>query len=297
MQQPEGHETARDDAAHFLDKLLAARPEHAIARLFLPVAKRDAVGAFEAIVFELEQALWHAREPQAAALKLQWWGDELARLLAGEPRHPLTHALVHACTHAREPSPPREGRGAPALAHARESLRLLPQRWLAVTLPLLDDATTSDFTAQRQTVESFYAPLAELEGALLGVGAGSAAPRALSLLLRELGRMACGQEPHRLAVPLNLLARHQLAREALAQDSAAREALLRDQLAALGQAGAASPLPVDANLPVRLRTRLDARLIRRAAADATPSRVLRAAASGVPVATAWHAWRAARRQR
>src|SRR5690242_4417112 len=129
--------TDHDAFAHYLDKLIAARPEHAVVRLFLPAGRRDAVSAFEAVVYELDQALWHAREPQAAAAKLQWWAEELARTLAGEARHPLTQAL------------PRGG--------AAATLQSLPQQWLATALTLLDDGSAGDFGGQRAAVETFYA--------------------------------------------------------------------------------------------------------------------------------------------
>lgn len=268
--------TEHNAFAHHMDKLIAARPEHAVVRLFIPAGRRDAISAFEAVVFELEQALWHAREPQAAAAKLQWWAEELARTLAGEARHPLTQAL-----------PPVSDTAA---------LQRLPQQWLATALTLLDVAGAADFAEQRAAVESFYAPLAQLENALLGTGAEACVPRALSMLLRELGRMALGQAPHRLAVPLQLLARHQLTRDALEQESEDREGLLRDQLSALLEAHEALPAPLDAGLPVRVRLRLERPLIRRLAAQASSAQGLRRAATSVPLMTAWHAWREARAQ-
>jgi phytoene synthase len=266
--------TDHDAFAHHIDKLTAAHPEHAVVRLFLPSGRRDAVSAFEAVVYELEQTLWRAREPQAAAVKLQWWAEELARTLGGEARHPLTQALPSSAPTA-------------ALQH-------LPRQWLTTALNLLDDGNAADFAAQLATAESFYAPLAQIESVLLGAGADAAPSRALSLLLRELGRMAMGQQPHRLAVPLQLLARHQLTRESLEKDSEARERLLHDQLEALAQAHEVLPRPVAAGLPVRLRLRLERRLVNRLARQASPTQGLRAAAVGVPLMTAWHAWREAR---
>src|SRR6185436_14463118 len=137
------------------------------------------------------------------------------------------------------------------------TLQRLPQQWLATALTLLDDGNAGDFAAQRAAAETFYAPLAQIENALLGTGADAAAPRALSLLLRELGRMAVGQVAHRLAVPLQLMARHQLTREALEQESEGRERLLHDQLGALARAHEALPRPEGAGLPVLLRLRLE----------------------------------------
>ena len=256
------------------DKLLQARPEQTVVRVFLPRAERDAVLAFEAVVFELEQTLWHMREPQAAALKLQWWAEEWTLLAQGAARHPLSHHL-------------------PLPARAAAVLRAAAPRWVEAALHLLDDTpSAADFTAQMALLGRFYTPLAQIEAALLGRGAGAAAPRAAAFLLRELGRLSLGQAPHRLAVPLHLLARHQLRRESLLEDTPAREALVHDQLEALGRLHAAVS-GADLGLPLRLRLRLDRRLGARARRSARPSEVLRDA-SPLPLATAWHAWRAAR---
>lgn len=269
--------TEHDAFAHHVEKLIAVHPEHAIARLFLPTAQRESVSAFEAVVFELEQTLWHAREPQAASAKLQWWAEELTRTLAGEARHPLTQALP--------------------VAVATANVQHLPRRWLLQSLALLDDALASDFAAQCAAVESFYVPLAQLESALFGSGAQAATPRALSMLLCELARMAQGQKAHRLAVPLNLLARHQLTREQLEQQCPAREQLMRDQLAALALAYERLSPQLDAGLPVRLRLRLERRQVHQLAMKSLPAAGLRLAAASVPLMTAWHAWREARSRR
>ena len=257
-----------------LDKLLQARPEQTVVRVFLPREQRDAVLAFEAVVFELEQALWHMREPQAAALKLQWWAEEWNLLAQGAARHPLSHHL-------------------PVPARAVPTLRAAAPRWGEAALHLLDDApAAADFSAQMELLGRFYMPLAEIEAALFGRGSAAAPARAAAFLLRELGRLSLGQAPHRVSVPLHLLARHQLRRESLMEDTPAREALVHDQLEALGRLHPAVS-DADLGLPLRLRLRLDRRLAARARRSARPSQVLRDA-SPLPLATAWHAWRAAR---
>lgn len=256
------------------DKLLQARPEQTVVRVFLPRAERDAVLAFEAVVFELEQALWHMREPQAAALKLQWWVEEWTLLGQGAARHPLSRHL-------------------PLPAGAAAALRAAAPRWGEAALHLLDDTpSAADFSTQMELLGRFYMPLAEIEAALFGRGSAAASARAAAFLLRELGRLSLGLAPHRLAVPLHLLARHQSRRESLVEDTPAREALVHDQLEALGGLHAAVS-GADLGLPLRLRLRLDRLLAARARRSARPSQVLRDA-SPLPLATAWHAWRAAR---
>jgi phytoene synthase len=256
-----------------LDKLLQARPEHAIARLFVPADRRDAFSAFECLVFELEQTVWHAREAQAALAKLQWWGEELQRSVEGAARHPITQHL-------------------PSVRDAAAAKTAAVQAISAV-MDFLDAGSLGDFTAQQTALARFYSPLAQSQQQYSGDG-GGASLRALSFLLRELGRLSCGDAVHPMVIPLNLLARHQLSRDALTQAGAPREALLRDQLQALSNALSTHALLPDAGFAVRLRQRLDRRLAKRAAAASTPSQAMRAAV-GVPAATAWYAWREARR--
>ena len=256
-----------------LDKLLQARPEHAIARLFVPAQRRDAFSAFECLMFELEQTLWHTREPQVALAKLQWWGEELQRSFEGAPRHPITRHLP----------PVRDAKAATAVA----------ADGMSAAMDFLDAGSVGDLPAQQTVLAGFYAPLAQIESHCSGHGAGGGALRALSFLLRELGRLSCGEAVHPLVIPLNLLARHQLSRDALMQEGVAREGFLRDQLQALA-ALLTCDASADAGFAVRLRRRLDRRLAGHAAAAGKPSLAMRQAV-GVPATTAWHAWREARR--
>ena len=257
-----------------LDKLLQARPEHAIARLFVPADRRDAFSAIECLVFELEQTLWHAREPQVALAKLQWWGEELQRSIEGAARHPITQHLL----------PVRDA----------DAAKIAAAHGMSAAMDFLDAGSVGDFAAQQAALAAFYSPLAQIETQYSGAGSGSGSPRALSFLLRELGRLSCGEAVHPLVTPLNLMARHQLSRDALTREGEAREAFLRDQLQALSGVLSSHKAPADAGFAVRLRHRLDRRLAARAAASPTPSQTMRAAV-GVPATTAWHAWREARR--
>lgn len=253
----------------FAEKLLAARPEHAVVRLFVPSARRDFVTAFEALVLELEQAS-RLDEPSVAAAKLHWWGGELDRARGGEARHPLTQVLFPTAR------PDLDAR--------------LPGAIVAATLARLEREGEADFARQLAALESLHAPLAAFGDALLHRPADPAHARlrALAELLRDLAH----SKEH--ALPLQLLARHQLARSDIARGGAAVEAAVRDQLAVIGETLAAIDAAC-APLPVRVRRRLDLALVARARRADAPVQALRAALGRAPAATVWHAWREARR--
>lgn len=66
------------------------------ALLYAPGRCRDRVAAALALEAELRDAAGGAVEHAVAHAKLGWWREETARLAAGEPRHPLTAALLAA---------------------------------------------------------------------------------------------------------------------------------------------------------------------------------------------------------
>jgi len=60
---------------------------------FLPAAKRRAITAFYAFCREVDDVVDDCREPAVARAKLDWWREEVGRLYAGSPNHPVTRAL------------------------------------------------------------------------------------------------------------------------------------------------------------------------------------------------------------
>jgi phytoene synthase len=64
--------------------------------LFTPAAQRPALKALFALRAEVRQAVREALDPGVARLRLGWWQEELARLVRGEARHPVTQALARA---------------------------------------------------------------------------------------------------------------------------------------------------------------------------------------------------------
>lgn len=64
------------------------------ALLQLPPSKRDAAYAAHAFCQEISDIHSAVHDPGVAHAKLDWWRQELARLFAGNPAHPVTRALL-----------------------------------------------------------------------------------------------------------------------------------------------------------------------------------------------------------
>ena len=61
--------------------------------LFLPPLRRRAITALYAFCREVDDVVDECHDPALAAIKLAWWREEVARLYAGTPEHPVTRAL------------------------------------------------------------------------------------------------------------------------------------------------------------------------------------------------------------
>jgi phytoene synthase len=61
--------------------------------LFLPPERRRAITALYAYCREVDDVVDECADTGVARTKLAWWRQELARLYAGEPQHPVTRAL------------------------------------------------------------------------------------------------------------------------------------------------------------------------------------------------------------
>lgn len=64
------------------------------AFLFLPKERRAAITALYAFCREVDDVVDETSDPTIAAQTLQWWREEVARLYAGQPTHPVTRALA-----------------------------------------------------------------------------------------------------------------------------------------------------------------------------------------------------------
>jgi 15-cis-phytoene synthase len=62
--------------------------------LFLPEKQRQIIAALYAYQKEIGEIAAECTEISIAQTKLQWWREEIDRLFAGRPRHPVTQALV-----------------------------------------------------------------------------------------------------------------------------------------------------------------------------------------------------------
>lgn len=65
---------------------------------FLPSDRRRAIIAFYAFCREVDDIVDECHDGHLARTKLAWWRDEIARLYAGNPGHPVTRALSECIT-------------------------------------------------------------------------------------------------------------------------------------------------------------------------------------------------------
>ena len=66
--------------------------------LFLPPEHRRAITALYAYCREVDDVVDECTDAGVARTKLVWWREEVARLYAGNPQHPVTEALASAIT-------------------------------------------------------------------------------------------------------------------------------------------------------------------------------------------------------
>ena len=265
--------------ASFQTKWMAARPELGLALNFVAACDRPAQSAFACLRLELEHTAFGIREAQPAATKLQWWAEELARAGNGEARHPLTQALA---TH-------RAFSGVPL------------RDWYAVisgALTQRDSEPASDRRALLEGYHALYQPLAQIEALLFAPLDATAVAQvnALARALRETAVLGEALRDGRLPLPLDLLARHRLARGDIARSSPAQIAALREWLAELAT-DMAAPVHSGAQLgPLHAAAAsVDRWRARKAEVAVDPLPALDRLLTRLPLQTAWVAWRAGRR--
>ena len=261
----------------------AAHPQLEPAWAFLRSdPRRDVYVALAALEQEWLDAVYAIREPHVAAVKLQWWGEELQLAQRGAARHPLSQALF-----------------------ADERIRALPDEvWghaLEAAMFALDTASPADVPAQLAAAAPLHGTLARIETALW-FGREADCGRAQALAAVQHGVASLRNFPNeiehgRSPLPMALLARHGLNLAELGGESPARSAALRDQAGALRQAldetdKMAGPL----SLFRGLQARLDRRALRAAAKAADPLQTLYKGQGGLrslldawSEARAWHA--------
>ena len=155
-------------------------------------------------MFEIEYAAFGIREAQPAAIKLQWWAEELTRTAKGEARHPLTQALAARIEAAKIPS-------------------ALWQQAIIAALAQRDPEPAANAAALLDGYAPMYAPIGTIEAALFGTDAESIARVLASMrALRDAAALSIALRDGKLPLPLDLLARHRLSRGDLAAASEAR---------------------------------------------------------------------------
>jgi phytoene synthase len=87
---------ANDPHAYCQEKAAASGSSFYYSFRFLPPERRRAITAFYAFCREVDDIADECRDPTVAGAKLAWWRDEVARLFAGTPSHPVTQALLEA---------------------------------------------------------------------------------------------------------------------------------------------------------------------------------------------------------
>ncbi len=80
------------------DKAAASGSSFYYSFLFLPAERRRAITALYAYCREVDDAVDECTDPGVARTKLAWWHDEVERLYAGRPQHPVTRALADVIT-------------------------------------------------------------------------------------------------------------------------------------------------------------------------------------------------------
>lgn len=264
----------------FIDKWLAVQPQQRIALVFVDGRRYPGHVALAALEQELLGAAYGIREPQVAAAKLNWWAEELAGAPTSGGRHPLTQVLFD-----------------DERAHA-----IGGDLWLAPVLAAmaqLEQGTAADFPAQLHAAMPLHGALATLETAWW-YGFAASPERAkqvatLNHLLHALLRLEQDAERDRLPLPMSRLARHGLSRAHLRVPGEARQQAIRAQLDDLlarwkESAALAGPLSVFR----AVESRHGNQLARRAVHTGDALAELQAGQPRTGLATALHAWQAAR---
>lgn len=266
--------------ASFEAKWSEAYPEFGLALKFLRGPAREELSAFACLVFELEHAAFVIREAQPAAIKLQWWAEEFARVGNNEARHPLTQVLA---------------------SRIRASAVGATQ-WQHVVIGAMvqrDPEPAAERAVLLAAYARLYEPIGAIDAALFGTNAGAvAASLGLIRALREAAALPNILRDGTLPLPLDLLARHRLARGDLANASPARSAALREWFESLA-AGLFEQVAGEAARSLGVlrasMTAANARRASQAARASEPLGAIQPALASLSVPVVWSAWRAARR--
>ena len=83
-----------DALGHCRDKAAPPGSDLYYAGLYLPEDQQQALYNLHAFGVSLEEVIKRCTDPGVARIKLQWWKEELGRVYAGNPRHPIGVGLA-----------------------------------------------------------------------------------------------------------------------------------------------------------------------------------------------------------
>lgn len=87
-------DTPHQELQHFVSKWYAREPEMQFAEVFVPASGKLMFHVWGALLHELKHTLFELSDARVTEVKTAWWADEFLRLSNGQPRHPITQALI-----------------------------------------------------------------------------------------------------------------------------------------------------------------------------------------------------------
>ncbi len=220
-------ESQHEGLQHFVSKWYAREPEMQFAEVFVPASDKLLFHVWGALLHELKHTLFELSDQHVTDIKTAWWADEFQRLSNGQPRHPLTQALLDISVPwtalasglfgVIEASATRAGNTKQAIAN------LLP---FAAALTEIEDRL---FDAKRASHKSVFA---------------------VHCLLHRLPHGLSAED--QAGIPMHLMARHSV--NAMQLPTIGRNGLLQDWAAELNSA---LPDDIAGTLFRRARTRFD----------------------------------------
>lgn len=262
--------------------------------LFAPPQARDTLAALLAIERELEESARPGLDHGVAHARLEWWSDEVVRLVSGAPRHPATQLLARRADEAGLPADERPAL-APLVELARWRLAQVAFENRTELQLAFSGWSRSLFAAACQSGMPALQPAAPMRAPLAAfASAAGDAIREIETLLQAARLSRVGQLP----LPLDELAAAGTGHEPLAAPPwpPSLSELLRARYLACSEALAKAA----AALPPAHRDAVRAGLVWAAAASAQARAAVAAlpneyaAPRFAPLQSTWNAWRAAR---
>lgn len=275
-------------AAHYQDKLAREDVGQYYRLLFLPAAQREPAMALYAFWLEVREINDECADPEIARVKLAWWHEEVQRMYACQPRHPLACALAPVAAHYA------------LAAHEFDAL-------LAALVQHVGTAAYPTYQALREHGRRTRGRIESLAAAIAGHADSMSAARAADLgatleILAIIQNIGTDTQRGRVYLPQEDLARFGVTTEDVRAgcDNAAMRALIGRSLErvqrelahnAAALAGDDSAWASSSRLAITTAQALVAKIA------AAPQALWREPPALSPLRLLWNAWRAARRVR